>query len=196
MRASAASDPRYRRALRLAAVLNLIMMAVEGGVGLAIGSAALVADAVDFLEDGSVYLLGAAAVGWSARQRAEVGLLMGAAMAGVGLTALGQVVWRLLVGGAPPPEPMAATAAAALAVNVFCAWRLSPFKRGDASMRSIWLSTRNDAILNTATIAAAALVALTATAWPDIAAGLLIAGLNLAAAIDVLRQGWRERRLA
>jgi Arc/MetJ-type ribon-helix-helix transcriptional regulator len=90
---------------------------------------------------------------------------------------------------------MGLTAAAALAVNVFCASRLAPFKRGDASMRSIWLSTRNDAILNTATIAAAGLVALTATAWPDIAAGLLIAGLNLWAAAEVLAQGWRERRV-
>jgi Co/Zn/Cd efflux system component len=53
---------------------------------------------------------------------------------------------------------MAITAAAALAVNIYCASRLVRWKRGDASMRSIWLSTRNDAILNAATILAAGLV--------------------------------------
>jgi hypothetical protein len=48
-----------------------------------------------------VYLLGAVAIGWGARRRAEAGLVMGLAMAAVGLTALAQVGWRLLEGGAP-----------------------------------------------------------------------------------------------
>jgi hypothetical protein len=118
-----------------------------------------------------VYLLGAVAIGWGARRRAEGGAGDGAGHGGRGADALAQVGWRLLEGRGARGGPMGLTAAAALAVNVFCASRLAPFKRGDASMRSIWLSTRNDAILNTATIAAAGLVALTATAWPDIAAG-------------------------
>jgi Co/Zn/Cd efflux system component len=165
-------------------------------VGLLIGSAALIADAVDFLEDTGVYLLGAVAVGWSARRRAEVGLFMAAAMGAVGLTALWQVVDRLLHGGTPASAPMAATAAVALAVNVFCATRLAPWKRGDASMRSIWLSTRNDAVLNGVTIVAAGLIVVVRHPWPDLAAGLLIAGINLQAAGEVAVRGWRERRAA
>src|SRR3546814_13477125 len=89
---------------------------------------------------------------------------------------------------------MAVTAAAALAVNVFGVSRLAPFKRGDASMRSIWLSTRNDAILNALTIVAAGAVALTATGWPDIAAGVVIAAINLRAAAEGLAQGTPELR--
>jgi Co/Zn/Cd efflux system component len=87
---------------------------------------------------------------------------------------------------------MATTAAVALAVNVFCASRLAQFKRGDASMRSIWLSTRNDAILNALTIAAAGAVAVTATGWPDIAAGIVIATINLWAAAEIVGQAARE----
>ena len=59
-------------------------------------------------------------------------------------------------------------------------------------MRSIWLSTRNDVILNALTIAAAALVAMTMTAWPDIVAGLIIAGVNLWAAGEIAVQARQE----
>ncbi len=189
-------EPGYRSALKLCAVLNLAMFFVEGAVGLLAGSAALVADAADFLEDAGVYALGVAAVAWSAANRARVGLFMGLAMGAVGLVAVWQVVGRLMQGGAPAAPPMLAAAAVALAVNVFCATRLARHKRGDASMRSIWLSTRNDALLNVLTIAAAALVWATANAWPDLAAGVVIAAVNLWAAQEVIRQALREMRAA
>lgn len=185
-------SPGYRRALVASAALNGAMFFIEGGVGQWIGSSALLADAVDFLEDAGIYVLAVVALGWLPRSRAQAGMVMSFAMFAVGMVAVWQIVDRLLHGGAPPPLPMGATAFAALAVNVFCAWRLSPWKRGDASMRSVWLSTRNDAILNMATIVAAGAVALTATAWPDLAAGVLIAALNLWASVEIFRQSRRE----
>ena len=193
---SAHLEPGYRRALAASSGLNAAMFLLEGGVGLAIGSAALLADAADFLEDTGVYALAVIALAWTPRNRANAGLVMGIAMAAVGLAALYQVAVRLTLGGAPASGIMAATAAVALAVNLLCARRLAPWKRGDASMRSIWLSTRNDAILNALTILAAALVALTAAGWPDIAAGLLIAAINLAAAREIVTSAWRERAAA
>ena len=58
-------------------------------------------------------------------------------------------------------------------------------------MRLMWLSTRNDAILNAPPIAAAGCVALSA-AWPDIVAGVIIAAVNLMAAIEIIGQARRE----
>lgn len=187
-------EPGYRSALLFSAALNGLMFFVEGGVGLTIGSAALLADAMDFLEDTGLYGIAVVAIGWSALGRANAGLVMAAAMAAVGGVAVWQIVERLLLGGAPAPAPMAATAALALAVNVLCASRLSRWKRGDASMRSIWLSTRNDAVLNLATIAAAGVVALTTAGWADIVLGSLIAAVNLWAALGIARQALDERR--
>jgi Co/Zn/Cd efflux system component len=185
-------DPRYRDALIASAVLNAMMFFAEGGVGLAIGSAALLADAADFLEDAGIYSLAVVALTWKPQKRAYAGLVMGLAMLGVGLVAVWQVVERVLRGGAPASAAMALTAAAALAINVFCASRLARWKRGDAGMRSIWLSTRNDAILNALTIAAAGLVAWTASGWPDIGAGVLIAAINIWAAFEIMGQARRE----
>lgn len=185
-------EPAYRSALVISAILNIIMFFGEGTVGIGIGSAALIADAADFFEDASVYTLAVLALAWAFRQRAVAGLLMGFAMFGVGCITLWQVIARIVGGGAPTSLPMAITAAIALAVNLYCSYRLVRYKRGDASMRSIWLSTRNDAILNALTIVAALVIAITATAWPDIIAGSIIAAVNLWAAIEIIQQARQE----
>jgi Co/Zn/Cd efflux system component len=98
---------------------------------------------------------------WSARARAAAGFVQGLAMAGVGVAAVAQIIGRILEGGAPSPASMGSVAALVLAVNVYRAYRLIYFRGGDASMRAIWLSTRNDATLNVLTVVAAGLIALT-----------------------------------
>ena len=64
----------------------------------------------------------------------------------------------------------------------------------DLNMRSVWLCSRNDAIANIAVILAAGAVAVSATAWPDLAAGALIASLELSAAYSITRQALSELR--
>ncbi len=187
-------DPAYRTALLVCALLNLAMLLIEGGVGLWIGSSALLADAVDFLEDATVLGLALFAIGWSGRERATAGLVQGLAMAGVGVAAVTQIIRRILEGGMPSPSPMGGVAVLALSVNGYCAYRLIRFRGGDASMRAIWLSTRNDAMLNVLTVAAAGLIALTRSAWPDIIAGAVIASVNLWSSIEVIRRASGEMR--
>jgi Co/Zn/Cd efflux system component len=119
-------DPGYRTVLVSSAAINIVMFFAEDAVGLVIGSAALIADAADFLEDSGMYSLAVLAIGWGARNRPRAGAAMGCMMTGVGLVALWQVVERLRWGGARSSLGMAATAAA-LAVNLYCATRLAPY---------------------------------------------------------------------
>jgi Co/Zn/Cd efflux system component len=187
-------DPAYRTALAVCAILNIAMVLIEGTVGLWIGSAALFADAGDFLEDAAVLTLAFVAIRWSARSRAMAGLVQGLAMAGVGVGAIIQIVLRLLHGGAPSPSLMGAVAALALTVNVYCAYRLTRSRRGDASMRAIWLSTRNDAMLNVLTVTAAVFISITRSGWPDIIAGAIIATVNLWSSSGIVSEAIREFR--
>jgi Co/Zn/Cd efflux system component len=189
-------DPAYRAALLLCAALNLVMLFLEGAAGLWIGSAALLADAGDFLEDATVLTFALVAIAWAPRARAAAGLAQGIAMAGVGIGAIVQIAVRILKGGAPSPAPMAAVAALALAVNGYCAFRLVRFRTGDASVRAIWLSTRNDALLNVLTLAAAAFIVIVRSPWPDILAGAIIATVNLLSAIAILSAAAVEMRKA
>src|ERR1700748_3466203 len=70
------TDPALRRVVITVALLNLAYFGVEFAVGLAIGSVSLFADSVDFLEDASINLLIAFALGWEPKQRARVGMLL------------------------------------------------------------------------------------------------------------------------
>lgn len=187
-------DPAYQTTLIVCAALNLAMLFVEGSAGLWIGSAALLADAGDFLEDAAVLGLAFVAIRWSVRARALAGLLQGLAMAGVGIGAVVQIIRRILEGGAPSPAVIGCVAALALAVNGYCAYRLIRFRGGDASMRAIWLSIRNDAMLNVLTVIAAMFIAIIRSGWPDIFAGAIIAAVNLWGAIEVISGATTEMR--
>jgi Co/Zn/Cd efflux system component len=61
-------------------------------------------------------------------------------------------------------------------------------------MRSTWLCSRNDLIANAAVLVAAALVAQTASRWPDVVVGLTIAVRFFQTAIGVLRDATAQLR--
>ena len=79
------SDPHrgnaaYRRALWAVLAINAVMFAVEIGAGLAAGSAALQADALDFLGDAANYGISLFVVGMALRHRAMAALAKGGTM--------------------------------------------------------------------------------------------------------------------
>jgi len=63
-------------------------------------------------------------------------------------------------------------------------------------MRSAWRCSRNDVVANVGVLLVAAGVGLTGAAWPDIAIGLLIAGMFGSSAVGVIRAARQELRLA
>jgi Co/Zn/Cd efflux system component len=65
-----------RQAVATVAALNLAYFGIEFAVALAIGSVALFADSIDFLEDTSINLLILCALGWSLRARSRIGVLL------------------------------------------------------------------------------------------------------------------------
>ena len=67
-----------RQTVLLVALLNLAYFGVEFAVAIAIGSVSLFADSVDFLEDASLNLLIATALGWTALNRARLGMALAA----------------------------------------------------------------------------------------------------------------------
>src|SRR5258706_1580460 len=71
MLASRKDDEALRRTVVWVALLNVAYFGVEFAVGLAIGSVSLFADSIDFLEDASVNVLIAIALGWSAPARSS-----------------------------------------------------------------------------------------------------------------------------
>lgn len=189
--------PALRRTVLWVAGLNLAYFCVEFSVARAIGSVSLLADSIDFLEDASVNLLIALALGWSLVARSRVGMLMALVLLVPGLATL-WMAWQKFNAPVPPAAwALSAAALGALAVNLCCAWMLARFRQQGGSLtRAAFLSARNDAYANLAIIAAAAATWATASGWPDLIVGLGIAALNADAAWEVWEAAREERSAA
>lgn len=191
-----APETGLRSVVRVVALLNLSYFGVEFAVATAIGSVSLFADSIDFLEDASIHLLIVAAVGWTVRNRARLGMTLAAILLVPGLATFWTAweKWNLPV--APDPVPLTMAGLGALAVNLSCALMLARHRhQGGSLTRAAFLSSRNDALANVAIIAAGAVTAFAwRSAWPDLIVGLGIAALNAGAAWEVFGTAREELR--
>ena len=192
--APASADPRYRRALWVALVLNAVMFVVELGAAWTSGSVSLLADSIDFMGDAGNYALSLAVLGMAASRRARAALFKGACMAAFGVFVIAQALSNLQAGVVPEPTTMGVVGFIAMTVNVGVAVMLYRFRAGDANMRSVWLCSRNDALSNVAVMIAALGVFGTASAWPDLLVAGVMAVLALSSSWSVVRQARGELR--
>ena len=191
---TALNDPRWRRVLWLALLLNAAMFAVEVAAGMAADSHALQADALDFLGDAANYAISLGVAGMALAWRARAALAKGLTMLLFGLWVAGSAIHGLLAGVAPEPVTMGLVGTIALAVNAGVALMLYRYRAGDANMRSVWICSRNDALGNLAVMLAALGVAGTGAAWPDLLVAGVMGMLALSGAWTVLRQARAEIR--
>ncbi|WP_306307007.1 cation transporter [Kribbia dieselivorans] len=186
-----------RRTVIIVALLNLAYFFIEATVAWRIGSVALLADSVDFLEDTAVNLLIALALGWSLHRRA----MMGKVMAGIILLPAIAALWQAIEKFGDPQPPavlsLVLTAGGALVVNSVCAAMLANMRHHGGSMSTAaFLAARNDVYANAAIILMAGVTALTHSGWPDIILGLAIVLLNGSAAKEVWEVAEEERLAA
>lgn len=178
--------PELRPTLKKVAWLNGGFFFVEFAVAMTIGSVALFADSIDFLEDASTNVLILLALSWSAPKRARVGMAMAGFLLLPSLAALIAVYEKFVHPVPPEPLALSATGLAALIINSYCAWLLARFRREESSLtRAAFLCARNDALANLAIIATGVLTLFYVSPWPDVAVGLGIAALNGKAAWEV-----------
>ncbi len=188
-----ATNSALRLTVRNVAVLNLTYFGIEFAVALAIGSVALFADSVDFLEDGAINLLILAGLGFSVARRAKLGMLLAVIILVPGLATLWTAWQNFSSGLVPGAVAITVTGAGALIVNFICAWLLAPFRATGGSLtKAAFLSARNDVAANVAIIAAGLLTGVTQSHWPDLIVGLGIAALNAGAAHEVYEAAREE----
>lgn len=187
-----------KRVVRQVALLNLGYFGIEFAVALSIGSVSLFADSVDFLEDASINLLIAVALGWSARNRARIGMALAGILLVPGLATIWTALQKFMTPVAPDPVSLTLTGLGALAINLSCAVMLTRYRHHSGSLtRAAFLSARNDALANIAIIAAGLVTAfLWHSAWPDLLVGLAIAAMNADAAREVWTAAREEHRTA
>lgn len=191
----AAATGRYRAILWIVLAINAVMFLVEIVAGLAAGSAALQADALDFFADAANYGISLFVLNLGLHWRARAALVKGASMGLFGLWVIGNVIWHALTGTVPSWGAMGAVGVVALMANMACLALLYAWRDGDANMRSVWICSRNDVVANLAVLAAALGVFGTGTGWPDIIVASIMAVLAIQGAATIIRQAREELRM-
>jgi Co/Zn/Cd efflux system component len=192
-----ADDAGIRNTVRTVAGLNLGYFGIEFAVALAIGSVALFADSVDFLEDASVNILIFIGIGWSVARRARLGMALAALLLVPSLATLLTAWQNFSTGLVPAALPMTLAGLGALAINFTCATLLARYRNDGGSLtRAAFLSARNDVVANIAIIMTGFVTAATASPWPDLVTGLGIAAMNADAAREVYEAARAESAAA
>ncbi len=197
LEASPAQLQRLRTTVMVVALLNFTYFFVEGAVALRIGSASLMADSIDFLEDTAVNTLIFLALFWSLKARSWAGKAMAVIICAPALVAAWQIASQFSNPQAPDPLRLVLTAGGAVVVNGICAWVLAKFHDDGGSLtKAAFLAARNDVLVNVAIIGMGLLTAWTGSGWPDLILAAIILVLNLSAAKEVWEVSEEERLTA
>lgn len=179
---------RQARILKVVLAINAAMFFIEFASGIRARSTSLLGDSLDMFGDATVYAFSLFVLDRGPRARASAALLKGLIMLGFALFVLGEAVRKCFVEVFPVAETIGTVGTLALAANGICLWLLWRHRSDDINMRSTWLCSRNDIVANVGVILASGAVWVTATKWPDILVGSIIAVLFLSSAISVLRE--------
>ena len=175
-----------RRVLLTVLIINATMFLAEFGAGLVAGSAALMADATDMLGDALVYGISLYAIARSDRFKAGVAAFKGLFILTLGVSILVNVAVKIGSGVPPSSTLMLIFGSLALVANLVSVRLLWRFRAHDLNMASTFECSRNDVLSNIGVLLAAALVAATASPWPDIVIGLVMAGIILRSAARMI----------
>lgn len=186
------ATPAYRRVLLAVIGINVAAFAVVAAGSLIQGSASLGANALDFAGDSATYAISLWAIGRAAPVRARAAMIKGASLVGLALAILGFAVWRAVAGAAPEGSVISGLGLFGVAANVVAAVLLVPYRDGDANVRSVWLCTRNDLIECLAVAVTGGVVWLTGWRWPDLVVGVILAGIFLRSAWQIITQARAE----
>lgn len=189
---TAALQVRQRRVLAAVLVINamtFVMMVIAATIS---GSSSLLSGALDNLGDALTYGLSFAVVGSARAVKARVALLKGLLISAAALAVAVQIGWRLLHMEAPIFETMGLAAVINLAANAVCLGLLHPHRHSDVNMSSVWECSRNDVFEGFAVIAAALLVWVFESGWPDVLIALALLVMFARSASRVLKRAMAD----
>ena len=182
-----------RRTVLLIALINAMYFIIEFYFGHRFNSVSLIGDSIDFLEDTSLNLLVAFAIGWSLRKRVLTGYFLAALLLVPGITFLWIAIDQILSPELPSGTGMSAIAFGALLVNIYCAYLIWDHKHLEGGLiKAAYYSARNDAIANALTILAGVVTLISVSIIPDLVIGAIIFLLNASAAKEVISAARKE----
>jgi len=182
-----------RQTVLIVATLNLIYFVIEFYFGKRFNSISLLSDSIDFLEDASVNILIALAIGWSLRKRQITSYFLAVILLVPGIAFIWNAIHQILSPEVPEGAGMSYVGFGALLVNVTCALIISRHKNEVGGLvKAAYYSARNDAIANILIISAGIGTLIYPSMIPDLLIGIIIFIMNADAAKEVLEAARKE----
>lgn len=189
-----ALQARQLRVLKWVLVINLLTFLMMIAGSFLSGSSSLLSGTLDNLGDVLTYALSLAVVGASRIAKARVAFFKGLLILGAAASVAVHIGWGVLHPASPVVETMSVAALLNLIANSICLHLLHPYRNSDVNMSSVWECSRNDVLEGVAVIAAAAMVWLFDSGWPDIVVAIGLLVLFLRSAVRVLASAWQEMK--
>ncbi|MEY3347084.1 MAG: hypothetical protein RIR40_809 [Actinomycetota bacterium] len=182
-----------RKTVLLVATLNLIYFVVEYYFGQLYDSVALIGDSVDFLEDASINILIAFAIGWSLKKRRYTSYALALLLLVPGIAFLWNAIHQFLSPEVPEGRGMGIVGFGALLVNTTCALLIARHRKEEGGLvTAAYYSARNDAMANVLIIGAGLFTLRYPSIWPDLLIGIFIFLMNADAAKEILEMSHKE----
>lgn len=183
---------RQGRVLYAVLAINASMFVVEFTAGWLLSSTALLGDSLDMLGDALVYAVSIFVLHRGMRARAGAALFKSGFMMLLSALIIGEAIRKSFLGTVPDGDWMALVGMVALVANLVCLGMLYRHRSDDVNMSSTFICSRNDVIANMSVLAAAALVMMTDTIWPDVIVGVGLALLYMHSSWQVARVAWPQ----
>lgn len=182
-----------RKILWTVLLLNIAIAACFFATGAVGDSSALIANGLDNASDSLVYAISLLALSRSARWKRAAAMFSGIMLL---IFAIGILIdaWHRYVDGSDPLGPlMIIMALIAAVVNLACVWLLRRVRDPDVNIRAASTFSINDFASNGGILVAGGLVWWMSSNWPDLAVGVVVAGIAAWGGIGILRDAWGER---
>ena len=186
---------RLRRIVLIIAGLNVGYFIIEYYFGQRFNSIALLSDSVDFLEDASINILIALAIGWSLRKRQITSYLLAGLLLVPGIAFLWNAIQQILSPEIPEGAGMSYVGLGALVVNLSCAFLIARHRNEEGGLvKAAYYSARNDAIANALIISAGVVILIYPSMIPDLVIGIIIFIMNADAAKKILSTARKDNQ--
>lgn len=171
---------KMRKALWIALWINSIVFVGQLTAAIIANSSALLADSIDMMGDVIAYAISLYAFNRGDRWIAKAALFKGIIIAVLAIVVFIDASEKIFViEPIPSSHLMLIFSFVGLTANSFCLWLLTKYKDENLNMKSVWICSRNDILINISVIITAILIYCFNNQWPDIIVGLSLSVILL-----------------
>lgn len=168
--------------------INLIMFFVQVIAAIIANSSSLLADSFDMMGDVLAYAISIYAFNKGEKWGARASLIKGIIIFVLACIVLMDVTKQILISEIlPASNLMLIFSLLGLFSNSICLWLLTAYQNDNLNMKSVWICSRNDILVNLSVTFTSGLVFYFQSKWPDIIVGLILTVILFMSAIHIMK---------